>query len=205
MLSNGNYAQYFPQTFSPAFLGGFGGAWPQLNPQGMLAGLPGGFGGIQGVGQDFGYQPFGQQGLFGQAGQFANPLAALYGPQGFGQQGLGLQGFGQPGFINPAFAGQGIGPHLIVSALGQLAHYVALQGVAVQQIGALLAQLTVHIAQIAAMSRAGQQGQMSQPQSQGFGSPLGQSPFNAGPYGGIGGGSFGPQTQQWGANRPVFS
>jgi hypothetical protein len=181
----------------------------------MLTGLPGGFGGNQGVGQEFGYHPFGQPGLFGQAGQFANPLAGLYGQQGFGQQGFGPQGygqgfgqhaFGQPGFFNPAFAGQGISPHLIIlSGLSHVAHQVALQGVAVQQVGALLAQLTMQIAQIAAQSRADQQGQMSQPQPQGFGSQLGQSPFSTGGYGGIGGGSFGAQPQTWGVNRPVFS
>ena len=193
MQLNGNYAQHYPQFFNPQFLGGFGTGWPQqgLHPQGPFSGPVGGFGGSPGMGQDSGYQAFGQPGFFGQTGQ-VNPLAGFIGqgPQGYGVAGVG-------------------NPHQIIAALGQLAHHVAVQGLAVQQIGALLGQLTV---QIAAQSRAGQPGQSFQPQGfqpqgqsfgQGFGSPFGQSAFSPDAYGGSA--PFAAQPQMWGGNRPLFS
>src|SRR4051812_13999741 len=67
MLSNGNYAQYFPQGLTPQFIGslaggapqfGFAAGVPQVGPQGLFGqnvfGVPGAYGGNPGYGQDFG-------------------------------------------------------------------------------------------------------------------------------------------------------
>ncbi len=58
MLSNGNYAQYFPQGLNPQLMGTFAGGAPQLGPQGVFGqsvfGVPGAYGGNSGYGLDSG-------------------------------------------------------------------------------------------------------------------------------------------------------
>ncbi len=182
MLSNGNYAQYFPQGLTPQFFGGFGAGAPQfVGPQG-LSGFPGLFGGHAGFGLDSGYQGFGQQFPLGSVG--AGPQIAI-------QQ--------------------------ITFALGQLAHYVATQGILAQQIGATLGQLAQYAQQIAQQGRslpfANASGLPAQSPFIGFGNQTGfgnqlfgaapaQSPFSPGTSGGYGG--FTPQAQ-WGTNRPAMA
>jgi len=167
MISNGNYAQYFPQSLQ--YIPGAYGA----SPYGA---------GYSGVGQELGSPGFGQQ--------------------NFGQQ------------------NQSIGPQLI-TALSQLANQVVVQGVAAQQVGALLGQLAQQIVaqsiygnaafipgaqafnhleqQLALQGRVGQFGNA-------FGGAFGQSPYAAAApvgYGGFVPQMQAPQHQAWAINRPA--
>lgn len=205
LMANGNYSPYLAQALTPPILG--------------AAGTMGGYGGLQGIGQQigtpglgnpavgqFGQNPFGQnpfvQGSFGQGTSGGlNPAAGFGVQQGFGQQ------LGQPQQV----AAQ---QQQIAATLHQLAHHVATHSVIGQQVGATLQQLAQYCTQ---QVMAGQQfaqllNQLAQQcawQAQaaraggiGMQSVYGQ-PFG---YGGVPHPAMfaQPNPQAWGTNRPLW-
>lgn len=156
--------------------------------------------------------------------------ASPYGGSGFGQE-FGSAGFGQQGPSGGSFAAFGsnqspVGPQLITT-LSQLANQVVAHGVAAQQVGALLGQLTQQIvAQAsygnAAFVPAGLQGTpflgaqaFNQLQQQlaiqgrlgqlgnAFGGVAGNPAFAGQGYGGFAPQMQVPQNQPWAINRPA--
>lgn len=195
MLSNGNHAQYFPQSLASPFMG-FGapqfGPQGQFNPQGVFGGhgqgSPVGLPGVYGA-NPYSVNPYGLNPGLGFGQELGYPA---FGQQGFGQQGLFQQSpFGSPlsGFgSNPI---QSSGSNLAL-LLGQLANQVIAQGVAAQQAGSSLVQLA-H--QIVTQTLYGNQTFYTQ------GRP-GQAGNGFGGFGGYGGfAPQTPQTQAWAFNR----
>ena len=192
MLSNGNYAQYFPQSLASPFMG-FG--TPQFGPQGQFS--PQGIFGGQGQGS-----PGGLPGTYGANPYSVNPyglnpglgFGQEFGYPAFGQQGLGQQGLLPQSPFGSPFSGFGSNPiqssgSNLALLLGQLANQVIAQGVAAQQAGASLGQLAQ---QIVTQSHYGNQTFYTQ------GRP-GQAGNGFGGYGGFAPQT--PQTQTWGFNR----
>ena len=191
MLSNGNYAQYFPQFLASPFMGV---GSPQWNPHGLSGGLPGAYGANSGFGQEFGYPGLGQG--FGQQG---------FGQQPFGPNQIGGQTIASLPLLLGQLANQVVAQGVITQQVGAL-------------LGQLAQQIVTQTLQFGVLGRPGQSagvfgGLGGNPAfgnpafafgGQGIGSNFGQSPYFATPpvsYGGFAPQMQTPQSQAW--NRPV--
>jgi hypothetical protein len=190
MLSNGNYAQYFPQTLTPQFMGAFG-AGPQFGQQGAF-GMPGAYGGYPGFGSDTISQGFGQQLPFSPA------LGASGGNLGVSHQiALAL------GQLAQHVATQGVLAQQIGGSLSQLAQQL-IQQVAQQGRQVPFANVYGGFAGNSPLNSP----------FVGFGNPPGfanqtfaaapgQVPFSQGTSAGFG--AVTPQAQAWASNRPAMA
>ena len=175
MLSNGNYAQYFPQGLTPQLFGTLAGGAPQF---GYAAGVP----------------QLGQQGVFGQ-GVFGVPGA--YGNPGYGQDfgsGAGQHIVFALSQLAQHVATQGVFAQQIGASLGQLVQQLAYQ---IAQQGRQATFPNIY----GGSPFSGFGNQQSLPFSAatpgGFGGGLGGYGFT--PQG------FAPQTQMWGTPRPAMA